>query len=79
MKGLLKEYAKQRAQEYYGKNNPNVKPGDPYPFEGKTTIHRVCNNGKILVMVIEILEHHMTQQLHLMIMNIWIVCGVVRQ
>jgi len=38
MKGLLsKEYAKQRAQEIlWEKNNPDVKPGDPYPFEGKT-------------------------------------------
>jgi gamma-glutamyltranspeptidase / glutathione hydrolase len=38
MKGLLsKDYAKQRAQEIlWEKNNPDVKPGDPYPFEGKT-------------------------------------------
>jgi gamma-glutamyltranspeptidase/glutathione hydrolase len=38
IKGLLsKEYAKQRAgQIKWDKNDPNVGPGDPYPFEGKT-------------------------------------------
>ena len=38
MKGLLsKEYAKQRAQQIkWDMNDPNVAPGDPYPFEGKT-------------------------------------------
>ena len=38
MKGLLsKEYAKQRfAQIDWTKNDPNVKPGDPYPFQGGT-------------------------------------------
>ena len=37
MKGLLsKEYAKQRAQQIkWDMNDPNVGPGDPYPFEGK--------------------------------------------
>ena len=37
MKGLLsKEYGKQRASEInFVANNPNVGPGDPYPFEGK--------------------------------------------
>ena len=37
MKGLLsKEYAKQRAAQINKeKNDPNVGPGDPYPFEGK--------------------------------------------
>jgi gamma-glutamyltranspeptidase/glutathione hydrolase len=37
MKGLLsKEYGKQRARLIrYEKNNPNIGPGDPYPFEGK--------------------------------------------
>ncbi|MBB5637715.1 gamma-glutamyltranspeptidase/glutathione hydrolase [Pedobacter cryoconitis] len=37
MKGLLsKEYAKQRAKLIqYEKNDPNIGPGDPYPFEGK--------------------------------------------
>jgi gamma-glutamyltranspeptidase/glutathione hydrolase len=36
-KGLLsKEYAKQRAATInWERNDPNVKPGDPYPFEGK--------------------------------------------
>jgi gamma-glutamyltranspeptidase/glutathione hydrolase len=38
IKGLLsKEYAKQRAALItFDKNNPNIGPGDPYPFEGKT-------------------------------------------
>lgn len=38
MKGLLsKEYAKQRAGLItYDKNNVNIGPGDPFPFEGKT-------------------------------------------
>lgn len=37
IKGLLsKEYAKQRAAQINpDKNDPNIKPGDPYPFEGK--------------------------------------------
>ncbi len=38
MKGLLsKDYAKQRAALIgFEKNNPDIGPGDPYPFEGKT-------------------------------------------
>jgi gamma-glutamyltranspeptidase/glutathione hydrolase len=38
MRGLLsKEYAKARAQSINKeKNDPNVKPGDPYPFQGAT-------------------------------------------
>ncbi|HET9744755.1 MAG TPA: gamma-glutamyltransferase [Chitinophagaceae bacterium] len=38
MKGLLsKEYAKQRAQLIkWDMNDPDIGPGDPYPFEGKT-------------------------------------------
>lgn len=38
IKGLLsKEYAKQRAKLMnLEKNDPGVKPGDPYPFEGKS-------------------------------------------
>jgi gamma-glutamyltranspeptidase/glutathione hydrolase len=38
IKGLLsKEYAKQRAKLIdWEKNDPDVGPGDPYPFEGKT-------------------------------------------
>jgi gamma-glutamyltranspeptidase / glutathione hydrolase len=38
MKGLLsKEYAKQRASLIqFDRNNVNIGPGDPYPFEGKT-------------------------------------------
>lgn len=38
IKGLMsKEYAKQRAGLIeFDKNNPNIGPGDPYPFEGKT-------------------------------------------
>jgi gamma-glutamyltranspeptidase / glutathione hydrolase len=37
MKGLLsKEYAKERVRQMNKeRNDPNVKPGDPYPFEGK--------------------------------------------
>jgi len=37
IKGLLsKEYAKERAKLInWEKNEPHVKPGDPYPFEGK--------------------------------------------
>ncbi|HEY1114104.1 MAG TPA: gamma-glutamyltransferase, partial [Chitinophagaceae bacterium] len=37
IRGLLsKEYAKQRAAMItYDKNNPDIGPGDPYPFEGK--------------------------------------------
>ncbi len=38
IKGLLnKDYAKQRASLIaFDKNNPDIGPGDPYPFEGKT-------------------------------------------
>jgi gamma-glutamyltranspeptidase/glutathione hydrolase len=38
IKGLLsKEYAKERAKLINpDRNDPNAKPGDPYPFEGKT-------------------------------------------
>jgi len=38
MKGLLsKEYAKQRFQQIkWDRNDPAVKPGDPYPFQGGT-------------------------------------------
>ena len=37
IKGLLsKEYAKERLKQInWNLNNPDVKPGDPYPFEGK--------------------------------------------
>ncbi|HEX5668301.1 MAG TPA: gamma-glutamyltransferase, partial [Chitinophagaceae bacterium] len=37
IKGLLsKEYAKERVKQMNkDRNDPNVKPGDPYPFEGK--------------------------------------------
>lgn len=37
MKGLLsKDYAKERAKLIqFDRNNPNILPGDPYPFEGK--------------------------------------------
>ena len=39
IKGLLsKEYAKERAKliDPGGKNDPKARPGDPYPFEGRT-------------------------------------------
>jgi gamma-glutamyltranspeptidase/glutathione hydrolase len=41
IQGLLsKEYAKARAQTINPeRNDPNVKPGDPYPFMGKTNPH----------------------------------------
>jgi gamma-glutamyltranspeptidase/glutathione hydrolase len=41
-KGLLsKEYARARAATIdWERNDPNVKPGDPYPFEGKTNPYR---------------------------------------
>jgi gamma-glutamyltranspeptidase/glutathione hydrolase len=42
MKGLLsKEYAKARYQTIdWKKNDPNVKPGDPYPYQGGTNPYR---------------------------------------
>ena len=38
IQGLLsKEYARERAKQiHWDRNDPNVKPGDPYPFMGKT-------------------------------------------
>ena len=38
MQGLLnKDYAKQRARMIsMERNMPNIGPGDPYPYEGKT-------------------------------------------
>jgi gamma-glutamyltranspeptidase/glutathione hydrolase len=38
VRGLLsKEYAKERAKLInWEKNDPNIKPGDPYPFQGET-------------------------------------------
>ena len=42
IRGLLsKEYAKARAKEIdWTRNNPGVKPGDPYPFQGGTNPFR---------------------------------------
>jgi gamma-glutamyltranspeptidase/glutathione hydrolase len=42
IQGLLsKEYAKQRLQQIdWERNDPDVKPGDPYPFMGKTNPFR---------------------------------------
>jgi gamma-glutamyltranspeptidase / glutathione hydrolase len=42
IKGLLsKEYAKQRASLIaFDKNNPDIGPGDPYPFEDKTNPYK---------------------------------------
>jgi gamma-glutamyltranspeptidase/glutathione hydrolase len=42
LQGLLsKDYAKQRAQQInWERNDPDVKPGDPYPFMGKTNPFR---------------------------------------
>jgi gamma-glutamyltranspeptidase/glutathione hydrolase len=49
MKGLLsKEYAKERVKQMNKeKNDPNTKPGDPYPFEGKNNpyLDQVKNFG----------------------------------
>ena len=44
MKGLLsKEYSKQRfAQIDWTKNDLNIKPGDPYPFQGGTNPFARC-------------------------------------
>ena len=38
IQGLLsKEYARERAKQiHWDRNDPNVKPGDPYPFMGRT-------------------------------------------
>jgi gamma-glutamyltranspeptidase/glutathione hydrolase len=50
IKGLLsKEYAKQRLQQInWEKNNADMKPGDPYPFEGKVNpyLHYLENWNK---------------------------------
>lgn len=42
VRGLLsKEYAKARAKLInWEKNDPNVKPGDPYPYQGETNPHQ---------------------------------------
>jgi gamma-glutamyltranspeptidase/glutathione hydrolase len=42
IKGLLsKEYARQRFGEInWAQNNPHVRPGDPYPFQGATNPYR---------------------------------------
>jgi gamma-glutamyltranspeptidase / glutathione hydrolase len=42
IKGLLsKDYARERfAQINWDRNNPHVKPGDPYPFQGATNPYR---------------------------------------
>lgn len=49
MKGLLsKDYAKQRAKLISAnQNNPNIGPGDPYPFEGKKNpyLHLLTSRG----------------------------------
>jgi gamma-glutamyltranspeptidase / glutathione hydrolase len=44
LKGLLsKEYAKERLKRLdWNINDPDVKPGDPYPFEGKTNPYLDC-------------------------------------
>ena len=48
MKGLLsKEYAKQRAGLIqFEKNDMNIGPGDPYPFEGKTNPYKKLMNQR---------------------------------
>ncbi len=47
MKGLLsKEYAKERSRLINpDRNDPDIRPGDPYPFEGKTNPFGTLLNG----------------------------------
>lgn len=52
MKGLLsKEYAKERAKLIKEKNDPEIGPGDPYPFQGETNPfkHLLENRKEVLV------------------------------
>lgn len=52
MKGLLsKEYAKERAKLIKEKNDPEIGPGDPYPFQGETNPfkHLLVNRKEALV------------------------------
>ena len=52
MKGLLsKEYAKERAKLIKEKNDPEMGPGDPYPFQGETNpfTHLLANRKEALV------------------------------
>jgi gamma-glutamyltranspeptidase/glutathione hydrolase len=52
MKGLLsKEYAKERAKLIKEKNDPEIGPGDPYPFQGETNPfkHILANRKEALV------------------------------
>ncbi|MCS4436215.1 gamma-glutamyltransferase family protein [Aquiflexum gelatinilyticum] len=52
MKGLLsKEYAKERAKLIKEKNDPEIGPGDPYPFQGETNPfkHLLANRKEALV------------------------------
>ncbi|WP_113922069.1 gamma-glutamyltransferase family protein [Cognataquiflexum aquatile] len=52
MKGLLsKEYAKDRAKLIKEKNDPEIGPGDPYPFQGETNPfkHLLVNRKEALV------------------------------
>jgi gamma-glutamyltranspeptidase / glutathione hydrolase len=52
MKGLLsKEYAKDRAKLIKEKNDPEIGPGDPYPFQGEKNpfSHLLANRKEALV------------------------------
>lgn len=51
IKGLLsKEYAKERAKLIrWDKNDPNIAPGDPYPFEGKTNPYTELLKQRLLL------------------------------
>ena len=52
MKGLLsKEYAKERAKLITEKNDPEMGPGDPYPFQGEKNpfTHLLANRKEALV------------------------------
>jgi gamma-glutamyltranspeptidase/glutathione hydrolase len=44
IRGLLsKEYAKERAAQIkWDRNDPNIAPGDPYPFQGETNPYRAA-------------------------------------
>jgi len=51
MKGLLsKEYAKERAKLIKDKNDPEMGPGDPYPFQGEKNpfTHLLANRKEVL-------------------------------
>lgn len=53
MKGLLsKAYAKERAKLIQEKNDPNIGPGDPYPFQGEKNpfLHLLGKRNEVLAL-----------------------------